>query len=416
MKAFRIILAVVSVLSGTAVFGQPARPAVEFPDYQFTVVKENPITSIKNQNRSGTCWCFSALAFVESEVIRINGITDKAQYPDFSEMYVVSKSYFERGVKYVRMDGILGFSAGSEADDVLHVIRDYGLVPQSEMSGMNYGTELPVQGEMDAVLKGFIDAATKNPNRKLTTAWKRAFQGILDAYLGACPEKFTVDGKEYTPASYRDALNFNPDDYVSLTSFTHHPFYTKFAIEVCDNWRGDEAYNIPIDEFMSVLEDAVMNGYTVAWGSDVSEPGFTRNGMAVLVNTEVKQTAGSDQERWVGPAAPAAKPAAKPSKKDAKKDVKPAVHEPVEFVVTQESRQEEFDNKQTTDDHGMQIYGIAKDQNGKKYYMVKNSWGETGKYKGIWYATESFVKGKSLDILVHKDALPQALKDKLGIK
>ena len=416
MKAFRIILAVVSVLSGTTVFGQPARPAVEFPDYQFTVVKENPITSIKNQNRSGTCWCFSALAFVESEVIRINGITDKAQYPDFSEMYVVSKSYFERGVKYVRMDGILGFSAGSEADDALHVIRDYGLVPQSAMSGMNYGTELPVQGEMDAVLKGFIDAATKNPNRKLTTAWKRAFQGILDAYLGACPEEFTVDGKEYTPASYRDALKFNPDDYVSLTSFTHHPFYTKFAIEVCDNWRGDEAYNVPIDEFMSVLEDAVMNGYTVAWGSDVSEPGFTRNGMAVLVNTEVKQTAGSDQERWVGPAAPDAKPAAKPSKKDAKKDVKPAVPEPVEFVVTQESRQEEFDNKQTTDDHGMQIFGIAKDQNGKKYFMVKNSWGETGKYKGIWYATESFVKGKSLDILVHKDALPQALKDKLGIK
>ena len=416
MKAFRIILAVVSVLSGTTVFGQPARPAVEFPDYQFTVVKENPITSIKNQNRSGTCWCFSALAFVESEVIRINGITDKAQYPDFSEMYVVSKSYFERGVKYVRMDGILGFSAGSEADDALHVIRDYGLVPQSAMSGMNYGTELPVQGEMDAVLKGFIDAATKNPNRKLTTAWKRAFQGILDAYLGACPEEFTVDGKEYTPASYRDALKFNPDDYVSLSSFTHHPFYTKFAIEVCDNWRGDEAYNVPIDEFMSVLEDAVMNGYTVAWGSDVSEPGFTRNGMAVLVNTEVKQTAGSDQERWVGPAAPDAKSAAKPSKKDAKKDVKPAVPEPVEFVVTQESRQEEFDNKQTTDDHGMQIFGIAKDQNGKKYFMVKNSWGETGKYKGIWYATESFVKGKSLDILVHKDALPQALKDKLGIK
>ncbi|MCR5549128.1 MAG: aminopeptidase [Bacteroidales bacterium] len=414
MKAFRIILAVVSALAGTTVFGQQAKPAVEFPEYQFTVVKENPITSVKNQYRSGTCWVFSALGFVESEVIRINGIEDKAQYPDFSEMYVVSKSYFERGIKYVRMDGCLGFSAGSEADDVLHVIRDYGLVPQSAMSGMNYGTELPVQGEMDAVLKGFIDAASKNPNRKLTTAWKRAFQGILDAYLGECPEKFTVDGKEYTPASYRDALKFNPDDYVTLTSFTHHPFYTQFAIEVCDNWRGDLAYNVPIDEFMSVLEDAVMNGYTVAWGSDVSEPGFTRNGMAVLVNTEVKQTAGSDQERWVGPAAE--KPAAKSGKKDAKKDVKPAIPEPVEFEVTQESRQEEFDNKQTTDDHGMQIYGIAKDQNGKKYYMVKNSWGETGKYKGIWYATEAFVKGKSLDILVHKDALPQALKDKLGIK
>ena len=415
MKTFRTILAVVSAIAGTAAFAQQ-KPAIQFPDYQFTVVKENPITSIKNQNRSGTCWVYSALGFVESEVIRINGITDKTQYPDFSEMYVVGKSYFERGVKYVRMDGCLGFSAGSEADDVLHVIKDYGLVPQSAMSGMNYGTELPVQGEMDAVLKGFIDAACKNPNRKLTTAWKRAFQGILDAYLGESPEKFTVDGKEYTPASYRDAMKFNPDDYVTLTSFTHHPFYTKFAIEVCDNWRGDEAYNVPIDEFMSVLEEAVMNGYTVAWGSDVSEPGFTRNGLAVLVNTEVKQTSGSDQERWVGPAAPEAKPAAKSSKKDAKKEVKPEVKEPVEFVVTQASRQEEFDNKLTTDDHGMQIFGIAKDQNGKKYFMVKNSWGESGQYKGIWYATEAFVKGKSLDFMVHKDALPQALKDKLGIK
>ena len=414
MKLNRIILAASALLLGLGAFAQP-KPAVEFPDYQFTVVKENPITSVKNQYRSGTCWVFSALGFVESEVIRINGITDEKAYPDFSEMYVVGKSYYERGLKYVRMDGCLGFSAGSEADDVLHVIRDYGLVPQSAMSGMNYGTELPVQGEMDAVLKGFIDAACKNPNRKLTTAWKRAFQGILDAYLGKSPEKFTVDGVEYTPASYRDALKFNPDDYVTLTSFTHHPFYTKFAIEVCDNWRGDEAYNVPIDEFMSVLEDAVMNGYTVAWGSDVSEPGFTRNGLAVLVNTEAKQTAGSDQERWVGPA-PEAKGDAKSAKKNGKKEAKPEIPNPVEFVVTQESRQEEFDNKTTTDDHGMQIYGIAKDQFGKKYYMVKNSWGETGKYKGLWYATEAFVKGKSLDILVHKDALPQALKDKLGIK
>ena len=412
MKTFRTILAVVSAMAGTAAFAQ-AQPAAS-PDYQFTVVKENPITSVKNQNRSGTCWCYSALGFVESEVIRINGITDPAKYPDFSEMYVVGKSYYERGIKYVRMDGHIGFSAGSEADDVIDVIRDYGLVPQSAMNGMNYGTELPVQGEMDAVLKGFIDAACKNPNKKLTTAWKRAYQGILDAYLGESPEKFVVDGVEYTPASYRDALKFNPADYVTLTSFTHHPFYTSFAIEVCDNWRGDVAYNVPIDEFMEVLESAVMNGYTVAWGSDVSEPGFTRNGTAILINTEVKQTAGSDQERWVGPAAD--KPAAKASKKDAKKEVKPVAQPPVEFTVTQESRQEEFDNKLTTDDHGMQIYGIAKDQFGKKYYMVKNSWGETGKYKGIWYATEAFVKGKSLDYMVHKDALPQALKDKLGIR
>ena len=413
MKFTHIILAAAAMLLLNSAFAQP-KPAVQFPEYNFTVVKENPITSVKNQHRSGTCWVFSTLGFVESEIIRINGITDPAAYPDLSEMFVVSKSYFERGVKYVRMDGNLGFSAGSEGDDVLDVIRDHGIVPQAAMPGMNYGTELPVQAEMDAVLKGFIDAAAKNPNRKLTTAWKRAYQGILDAYLGECPAKFTVDGKEYTPESYRDALKFNPDDYVSLTSFTHHPFYTSFAIEVCDNWRGDVAYNVPIDEFMSVLENAVMNGYTVAWGSDVSEPGFTRNGLAVLVNTEAKQTAGSDQERWVGPAV-AEKPA-KDAKKDPKKAVKPEVPKPVEFTVTQESRQEEFDNKQTTDDHGMQIFGIATDQFGTKYYMVKNSWGVASKYNGIWYATETFVKGKSMDYIVHKDAIPQDLKDKLGIK
>ena len=408
MEFFRAILIASATMLLSAALQAQTKPHVDFPDYQFTVVKQNPITSVKNQHRSGTCWVFSAIGFFESEAIRIAGITDEKAYPDFSEMFVVSKSYYERGIKYVRMDGKLGFSAGSEADDVLDVIRDYGLVPQSAMSGMNYGTSLPVQGEMDAVLKGFVDAAVKNPNRKLTTAWKGAYQGILDAYLGPCPETFTVDGQQFTPATYRDAMGIKPEDYVTLTSFTHHPFYTAFAIEVCDNWRGDPAYNVPIDEFMEVLESAVMNGYTVAWGSDVSETGFTRDGMAVLVDTRAKQTSGSDQERWVGPAAPKGK--------DAKKSAKPEVKSPVEIVPTQEMRQEEFDNKLTTDDHGMQIFGIATDQFGRKYYMVKNSWGETGKYKGIWYATENFVKGKSIDYMVHKDALPQALKDKLGIK
>lgn len=407
------LLSAAALLGFGAVLSAQQKPAVEFPDYQFTVVKENPVTPVKNQHRSGTCWVFSTLGFVESEVIRINDIKDESKYPDFSEMFVVSKSYFERGLKYVRLDGMLGFSAGSEADDVLHVIKDYGLVPQSVMSGMNYGTELPVQGEMDAVLHGFISAAVKNPNKKMTTAWQNAYKGILDAYLGECPETFTVDGKEYTPATYRDSFNFNPDDYVTLTSFTHHPFYTKFAIEVCDNWRWDEAYNLPLDEMMEVLDNAVMNGYTAAWGTDVSEPGFTRQGMAVLVNTEAKVTTGSDQEHWVGPAVEKAD--AKASKKGVDKQQK-EVPAPVEYEATQEFRQIAFDNKTTTDDHGMQIYGIAKDQFGNKYYIVKNSWGVTGKYDGIWYATENFVRGKSIDIVVHKDAVPQAIKDKLGIK
>ena len=370
------------------------------PSYTFTTVKEMPITSIKNQASSSTCWAFSTISFIESEIIRINGIKDPAKYPDLSEFFVVSHSYVDRADKFIRLDGKLGFSPGSEADDVLHVIRDYGIVPDSEMKGMNYGTALPAQNELDAVLAAYVGAVVKVPNRTLTTAWKRGFQGILDAYLGSYPQTFTVDGKEYTPESYRDALKFNPDDYVTLTSFTHHPFYTKFAIEVCDNWRWDEAYNLPINEFMQVLDYALENGYTAAWGSDVSESGFTRTGIATLPDTKAAAAAGSDQEHWVGkadekPAAPAA---------------------PKEIVPTQEFRQEGFDNKTTTDDHGMHIYGIAKDQYGNKFYMVKNSWGETGTYKGIWYASENFVAGKSMDIMVHKDALPKDIKKKLNIK
>ena len=365
---------------------QTHKPEIDWPDYEFTTVKANPITSVKNQYRSGTCWAFSTIGFVESEIIRINGIADEADYPDLSEFFVVSHSYMDRAVKYIRLDGKLAFSAGSEGDDVLDVIRDYGIVPQEIMTGMNYGTELPVQAELDGVLRAYIEAVGKNPNKTLSTAWQKGFQGILDAYLGAVPERFEVGGKEYTPAEYRDALKFNPDDYVSLTSFTHHPFYTSFPIEVCDNWRWDQAYNLPIDEFMQVLDAAIEGGYTVAWGSDVSSPGFTRTGLAVLVDTEALESAGSDQERWVG--------------KDAKKpaDKKKAVTKqaPKELVPTQETRQTGFDDKTITDDHGMQIFGIARDQFGVKYYMVKNSWGESGKYNGIFSMSLRFGGGDFL--------------------
>ncbi len=398
----KMIVAAVFCTAMLAAQAQP-KPKIQFPEYEFTTIKENPVTPVKNQYRSGTCWCFSALGFVESEVIRINNIKDTLKYPDFSEMYVVSKSYQDRADKYVRLDGHLNFAAGSEADDVLHVIADYGLVPQEAMNGMNYGTDKPVQAELDAVLKSYVQAVVKVPNKdRLTTAWKNGFKGIVDAYLGPCPEEFTYQGKKYTPASYRDALKFNPADYVTLTSFSHHPFYTKFAIEVSDNWRWDQAWNVPIDEFVNILDEALNNGYTVAWGADVSEAGFNRDGLAILVDTDAlpKSTAGSDQEHWVG-------------KEEGKPQPVPA---PKEKVVSQESRQNDFDRKILTDDHGMQIYGIARDQFGNKYYMVKNSWGEAGKYKGIWYASEAFVKGQSLDYMIHKDALPKDLKKKLGIQ
>ena len=390
IKSFSIALA--------AIFAALPNFAQETAEYEFTTIKENPVTSIKNQYRSGTCWCFSALSFVESEILRTKG-----QEVDLSEMFVVGKSYRDRAVKYVRLDGHLNFAAGSSFGDVLHVINDYGIVPQDAMPGFNYGTDKPEHNELDAALKGYVDAIAKNPNRKLTTAWLNGFDGIIEAYFGEYPETFAVNGVEYTPESYRDHLGFNYDDYVNITSFTHHPFYEPFIIEVCDNWRWDSAYNLPMDEMMEVMYNAIDKGYTIAWGSDVSEKGFTRDGLAVMPVEEKKAAAGSDQERWVGKA-----------KDEPKEEVKAEL--PKEQEITQEMRQDGYDRKTTTDDHGMHIYGLAQDQNGTKYFMVKNSWGETGKYKGVWYASDAFVRYKTLNIVVHKDALPKHIAKKLGIK
>ncbi len=394
---------VTATLAALAVFSAAAqRPAapVKPADYQFTTVKENPVTPVKNQYRSGTCWCFSALSFLESEAIKAKGIKDPALYPDFSEMFVVRKAYADRARKFVRLNGKLNFAAGSDFGDVLDVARTYGLVDQQAYSGLQYGYDLPVQGELDAVLKGYVEAVVKNPNRKLTSVWPKGLEGILDAYMGPVPETFSVNGATYTPESYRDAQGLKLDEYIGFTSFTHHPFYTSFAIEVEDNWRWTPSWNVPLEEFMAIIDNAVNNGYTVAWGGDVSEAGFTRNGLAILVDTEAKATSGSDQERWVG-----------------KADEKPAEKAVVkEIEVNQENRQQWFDEKTSTDDHGMHLYGIAKDQNGTKYYLIKNSWGEAGEYKGIWYMSEQFCKGKTLNIVVNKKAVPKEILKKLGLK
>ena len=399
MKKYIVSAALAALAIVSASAQRPAAP-VKPADYQFTIVKENPITPIKNQYRSGTCWCFSALSFLESEAIKAKGIKDPALYPDFSEMFVVRKAYADRAQKFVRLNGKLNFAAGSDFGDVLDVAKAYGLVDQKAYSGLQYGYDLPVQGELDAVLKGYVDAVVKNPNRKLTPVWAKGLDGILDAYMGQVPETFTVNGASYTTESYRDALGINPNDFIGFTSFTHHPFYTSFAIEVEDNWRWTPSWNVPLEEFMAIIDNAVNNGYTVAWGGDVSEAGFTRNGLAILVDTEAKATSGSDQERWVG-----------------KADEKPAEKAVVkEIEVNQENRQLWFDEKTSTDDHGMHLYGMAKDQNGTKYYLIKNSWGETGEYKGIWYMSEQFCKGKTLNIVVNKKAVPKEILKKLGLK
>ena len=396
MKRFTVLAAALLCLGVSSLAQQRTAPA--FPEYTFTTVKANPITSIKNQASSGTCWAFSGISFLESEAIRLCGIKDEAQYPDFSEFYVVGTSYKERAEKYIRLDGKLNFSVGSGCGDVMDVVKNHGIVPNEQVTGVNYGTPLPQQSELDAILLGYVQAVAKS--RKPSTAWKRGFAAIVDEYFGKASDTFVVDGKTYTPASYRDEMKINPDDYIELTSFTHHPFYTWFALEVADNWRGTQSYNVPIDEMIAVLDNALENGYTACWGADVSHTGFTRNGLGILIDEQTTASAGSDQEHWVG-----------------KEEGAPApIVKVVEAVTNQQTRQEEFDNKTMTDDHGMHIYGIARDQDGKKYYMVKNSWGETGKYKGIWYCTEAFVRAQTLDITVHKDALTKDLKKRLGVK
>lgn len=369
--------------------------------YVFTTVKELKITPVKNQNRTGTCWCFSTLGFLESELLRMG----KGEY-DLSEMFIVSKNYKDKAEKFVRLHGELNYAQGGSFEDVLQAWKDYGIVPESVMNGLQYGEDMHVHNELESASRAYLDEIIKNPNRKLSTAWKKGFDGIIDAYLGAAPEKFTYNGKEYTPKSFAAELGINPDDYVSLTSYTHHPFYSEFAIEVQDNWRWATSYNLPIDELMQVFESAINTGYTIAWGADVSEKGFTRNGIGVIPDIESMERSGSDQDRWLGLST---------SEKDA--EIKKMMEKPCkELEITQEMRQEAYDNYETTDDHGMQIYGIAKDQTGKKFYMIKNSWGTDNKYKGTWYISENFVKYKTMNIVVHKDALPQAIKDKLHIK
>ena len=368
----------------------------------FTVVKEIPITSIKDQNRSGTCWNFSTLSFFEAEILKATGKTY-----DLCESFVENKTYMERAIQVVRYHGDCQFAQGGSAEDVLATLKTHGICPEDAMPfpGSLYGDSLNNFNEFFSLLEPYVDAIAKNKAKKISGQWKVGLQGILDAYLGKCPETFTYEGKTYTPKSFAASLGLDFDDYVSITSYTHHPFYTAFAVEVQDNWRFPLSWNLPMDEMMEVIDNAVMNGYTVAWGGDVSEDGFTRNGLALAYDTKKMESyAGSDMARWL-----------KLSQTKRTNIIDSLGVNAPEIIPTQEMRQERFDNWELTDDHGMLIYGIAKDQNGREYYMVKNSWGETGEYKGIWYMSKAFIAANTMDYLVNKNAIPKKIRKKLGI-
>lgn len=367
--------------------------------YKFTDLKRLPTTSVKSQDRAGTCWSWSTISFLESEMIRMG-----KDSTSLSPLFIVWNTYDGKADKYVRMHGNMNFGQGGASADVTWAIKKYGIVPLSVYSGLNYGEEVHVHGEVDDILKAYVDAVVKNSNKKLSTAWKHGYDGVLNAYLGEKPEKFNYKGKEYTPQTFaKEAAGLNMDDYISLTSFTHHPFYEQFAIEVPDNWIGEMSYNLPLNEMMDVLDKAIDNGYTFSWGSDVSEAGFARGGLAVVPLADTKEMSDAEIAKWV-----------KMPERDKNAELlkKPGK----EKEITQDLRQKEFDNYQTTDDHGMHVIGKAVDQIGNKYFIVKNSWGKYGDYEGYLYASYPFVAYKTTSVMIHKDALPKELKKKLGIK
>ena len=395
-KIFLPLLAVAPFM----VYAEPSDSiASDSVKFEFTDIKVVPTTSVKDQNKSGTCWCFAGTSFFEDEIVRKGGDS-----LDISEMFTVRKCYEDKAERFIRLYGETNFAAGGSALDVPYVWERYGAVPEEVYSGLQYGENKHVHGELDAALKAYLQAVVAKPNKKLTTAWRKGLKGILDAYFGEVPETFEYKGKTYTPKTYAESLGLNMKDYVALTSFTHHPFYTQFAVEVPDNWLWGQYWNVPMDELKAIVDNAIDKGYTVVWAADVSEGGFKwTDGVALMPKgkTEGDMT-DTELSRWV-----------KLSDKDRQNDKYDFKGPVEEIVVTQALRQEMFDNQETTDDHGMEIVGIAKDQNGNSYYKVKNSWDTNQVYDGFFYVSEPYFLAKTVDILVNREAIPGVIAKKL---
>ena len=398
----------ITILAFSIIFGYQAQEKLtnkEGSEYEFKILKELEANPVQNQNRTGTCWSFSSLSFFESELQRLGKGTH-----NLSEMFIVRNAYIGKAENYLRMYGTFTFGQGGAFHDIPWVINRYGIVPESVYDGLNYGSDIHLHEEMEKIMHAMVKELAKKPQRgKLTPNWKLAFEGVVDAYLGELPTdlnefQFEVNGKSYNPFSYAEELNLKMEDYVSLTSYTHHPFYETFVLEVQDNWAMQQSYNLPLDEFMMVMEEAVMNGYTFAWGADVSEKGFSsRDALAILPQDESTIREKGKDNRYFNSAGA--------------EKISNAFMSPVEEkVVTQQERQDAFDSQETTDDHGMHITGLVEDQNGTKYFKVKNSWGtEYNQCGGYFYASFPYVRYKTMNILVHKDAVPKSIKKKIGL-
>jgi bleomycin hydrolase len=352
--------------------------------YVFTMKKEITCTPVKNQNATNTCWCFSGISMFESELLRMG----KKPY-DLSEMYIVRHTYEKKAEMYARMHGNASFAGGGEYGDLLNGCREVGMLPDITYPGLNYGEIKHNHSEMDAALRGFMDGVIKGS--KLTTAWLAGLNGILDAYLGKIPESFTYEGKTYTPVSFMKELGINPDDYVLITSFSHHPFYKQFVLELPDNWAAGSFYNLPLDEFMQVIDNSVTSGYSVGWASDISDKGFSmKQGVAIIPEKNWSEMSEEETSKIFNGPHP-------------------------EKIITQEIRQKEFDNFSTTDDHGMHIIGLSTDQAGNTFYKVKNSWGIMGKYDGFIFVSKPYVMLRTTNCMVNKNAIPAVIAKKMGI-
>ncbi len=369
--------------------------------YTFTRIRELAATSVKDQSASGTCWSFATTSFLESEILRLTKDT-----LDLSEMYFVRKCYEEKADHYIRFHGTGNFGEGGQAHDVLNVVHEYGMVNNTDYTGLANGQIKPDHSELEAMLKAMLDVLVKNPAGKLSPGWRTAFNAVLDVYLGKLPENMSWKGQPVSPSEFRDINSINANDYIEITSYLHHPFYSKFILEIPDNWAMGEYYNLPLDEFMHVINNSLENGFTVAWDGDVSDKGFShKNGMAIVPDVSLTDATGTDRNRW-----------------EKLTDVERG-HQFYSFDkvvpeknITQEMRQAAFDNYSSTDDHLMHITGYDNDQNGKRYYTTKNSWSsESNEIGGYLCLSVAYVKLNTIAIMIHKDALPNDIRKKLKI-
>lgn len=393
-----LLLTLFVFITSTSLWAQDKGPR---SGYKFQTVADLKTTPVKDQQSVGTCWDYATISFLESELLRIG----KPEY-NLAEIFVAKNAYYEKGVRYIQFHGNNNFSEGGQAHDVIAMIKKYGIVPEEAYIGLNYGRDFHIHAELVAALKGILEGVNANPNKRITPTWTEGFRAYIESYLGAAPEKFTYQGKEYTPKSFAESLGLNLDDYVEITSYEAFPFHEEIELPIPDNWMHGRYYNVPLDELMEIMRYALENGYTVCWDGDVSHNGFSHgSGLAILPTDNPEEMINSEISKWTTL-----------SDKERKSRLNSFEAPVPEMKVDDAKRQATFNSRQTTDDHLMHITGLLKDQNGTYYYKTKNSWAEdSNTFGGYLYMSEPYCRLQTVAIMVHKNAIPKAIRKKLGL-